>query len=119
MVDLVTGAVAMSVGSTIATAALAGTAVVPPLGTIAGVVVGIGISVAINVEFGDPPNSVVGHVKDGVKYLTHESLDNIVEFGENAADVVSDSFDAVSDTLEDIGSGLKDGFDSIFGGFGW
>lgn len=64
-IDLGSGAGATAAG------AMVGSAFLPPLGTVVGEAVGIGINVAINWEFGGPPKkSAVGHVKDGVKTTT-------------------------------------------------
>lgn len=60
-VDVVSGAGAAAIG------AAAGSFFLPPLGTIVGAGVGIGINFLLNHESGDPPQSAVGQIKDGFK----------------------------------------------------
>lgn len=62
-VDLSTCSAAMATGAAI------GSLVVPPIGTLAGVILGVGISTAINVNFmGSPPKSLVGGTKEFIKH---------------------------------------------------
>ncbi|PZL71491.1 hypothetical protein CI088_12140 [Enterococcus plantarum] len=64
-IDVGSGAGATAVG------AMVGSAFLPPLGTVVGAAVGVGINTAINWKFGGPPKkSTVDHVKDGVKNAT-------------------------------------------------
>ncbi|HFR3692922.1 TPA: hypothetical protein ACHVE4_002132, partial [Streptococcus suis] len=60
-VDLGTGAGAMATGAAL------GSFIAPPLGTVVGYGLGFAFNIAINVEFGNPPTSAVGHLKQFVK----------------------------------------------------
>jgi hypothetical protein len=66
-IDVGSGAGATAIG------AVAGSAFLPPVGTVVGAGVGVGVNILINKKFGDPPKSAVNHVKDGVKSVTKKN----------------------------------------------
>ena len=65
LVDVTLNAGAAAVGAS--AGAVIGSAIFPGAGTVAGAIIGFGINTLINTEFGNPPTSAVGHLKQFVK----------------------------------------------------
>ncbi|MDQ0272730.1 LXG domain-containing protein [Cytobacillus purgationiresistens] len=93
-VDLGAGAAAMGVG------AAAGSAFLPPAGTVVGAIVGAGTYAAINVKipFLDPPQSVV----DVTKNVANKAVDKVGEYASKAADEIGDAISSVGKKLDKI-----------------
>jgi hypothetical protein len=49
--------------------------VVPVFGTAIGAIIGFGLGVAINLEFGEPPKSLVGWAKEGARWAVDRMID--------------------------------------------
>ncbi|WP_257349849.1 LXG domain-containing protein [Pseudalkalibacillus decolorationis] len=80
-VDVGAGAAAMGAG------AAAGSFFLPPAGTVVGAIVGAGVYAAVNVKFGDPPESIVDHTK---------------KLANKAVDELGDCIESVGDKLDSI-----------------
>ena len=78
-IDVGSGAAAMAAGATM------GSFIAPPLGTLVGAGAGVVINYAINVEYGKPPKSLVGHTKDFV----NKKADAVVDTVADAAHAIS------------------------------
>lgn len=100
-VDIGSGAVSMATGAAV------GSLIVPPLGTIVGAGVGIGVNVLINVEFGDPPASVVARTKE----IANKAVDALIDGGKRTIETIDhfldDASQAVGDYIDGIGTRLN------------
>ncbi|WP_289128421.1 hypothetical protein, partial [uncultured Clostridium sp.] len=84
-VDIVAGAGAAAIGSTV------GSFFLPPLGTVVGLGVGVVAGTVINTEFGDPPKSLVDIVKDGA----NAGVDTVIDSGKNLISGIGNKLSSV------------------------
>ena len=94
-VDIAVGAGSAAAGA--AAGAMAGTVFLPPVGTVVGAAAGLAVGFAMEMDFGNPPMSVVDHTKSFV----NNSVDQAQVFFEQAGGKVAAG---LSDVKETVGS---------------